>query len=67
MKAPLCAKKPTPITQHGQTRIDAYHWLRDENWKEIVGGDLNFKDPEVLKYIEGENKFKDFVMKPRRT
>jgi len=38
-------KRSKKITQHGQTRIDDYFWLR---YKE---------DPEVLKYLHAEQDF----------
>ncbi|MDB2447394.1 hypothetical protein N9W79_02080 [bacterium] len=62
MSIPHCTKKEHTITQHGQTRVDNYAWLRDKNWKDIVDGELNFSEPEVLKYIEAENAYKDSVM-----
>lgn len=53
----LAKKVPVKITQHGQERVDDYAWLRDENWKQIVAGDLNFKNPGIKEYIEYENNF----------
>ena len=35
--SPMAPKRPYPITQHGETRVDNYYWLRDR------------EDPEVLK------------------
>lgn len=49
-------KRPVEITKFGQTRIDNYAWIRDENWKEILSGNLNFSDSKILEYIENENK-----------
>ena len=37
---------------HGETRIDEYFWLR------------NREDPEVLAYLEAENRYTDAVMRP---
>jgi len=42
---PTAPKHPKEITQHGQTRIDNYFWLR---YKE---------DPEVLKYLHAEQDY----------
>jgi len=42
---PVASKRPKEITQHGQTRIDDYFWLR---YKE---------DPEVLKYLYAEQDY----------
>jgi oligopeptidase B len=36
---------------HGETRVDDYHWLR------------NRCDPEVLAYLEAENRYADAVMR----
>lgn len=36
---------------HGETRVDHYHWLRDRD------------DPEVLAYLEAENRHTDEVMR----
>ncbi len=57
MKKPLAPKHPIEIIQHGHKRVDNYAWLRDENWKQFIDGDLNFKNPEVKKYIDEENDY----------
>ena len=64
MKPPVCERKEHKITQHGQTRVDYYSWLRDENWKNIVAGKIEFKDDKVKKYIDAENSYKEFIMRP---
>lgn len=64
MKRPIAKKIPHSITQHGQTRIDNYAWLRDDNWKDFINGDLNFNNPEVKKYIEEENAYTDNYFAP---
>ena len=43
--APRAAVRPHPITQHGQSRVDDYFWLRDRS------------DPAVLEYLTAENDF----------
>ncbi len=40
--APVAEKRPVEIEQHGETRVDNYAWLRDENWQEVL------RDPDVL-------------------
>lgn len=62
MKAPVAPKIPQAIVQHGQTRIDEYHWLRDEHWQKIVSGDLDFNNPAVLEYLQAEKDYKDAQM-----
>lgn len=42
---PIAPKKPHTITQHGQTRVDNYYWLR------------NREDPEVLKYLHAQTEY----------
>jgi oligopeptidase B len=44
---PMPEKKPHEMTIHGHTRVDEYHWLRDDSRS----------DPEVLAYLEAENAY----------
>ncbi|MCB0422244.1 MAG: S9 family peptidase [Bdellovibrionales bacterium] len=62
MQPPKAKKQPHSIQQHGQVRVDNYHWLRDENWREITAGKINFKNPEILEYLEQENAYADYMM-----
>ncbi|MCC6388998.1 MAG: S9 family peptidase, partial [Bryobacterales bacterium] len=50
---PPCAKRlPKQITQHGETRVDDYFWLRDG-------------DPaEIRAYLEAENAYTEALLKP---
>ena len=50
-KYPVAPKRPHPITQHGKTRVDDYHWLRQRH------------DPEVLKYLQAELEYLEESMK----
>jgi len=50
--APIAARKPKKITQHGETRTDDYFWMREKT------------NPEVLAYLEAENRYFEGVMKP---
>lgn len=59
---PVAPKRPKSITQHGQTRVDNYAWLRDANWKDFIKGQLNFADPEVKKYLEQEAAYTEKMM-----
>src|ERR1700752_2612722 len=47
---PIAPKRPYEITQHGETRVDNYFWLRYR------------EDPEVLKYLTAQNEYLDEVM-----
>ena len=47
---PIAPKRHYEITQHGETRVDYYFWLRYR------------EDPEVLKYLTAQNDYLDEVM-----
>ena len=47
---PTAPKRPHPITQHGETRIDNYYWMRDR------------EDPEVMRYLRAESDYLEEVM-----
>ncbi|HJS17107.1 MAG TPA: S9 family peptidase [Anaerolineales bacterium] len=47
---PTAPKRPHQITQHGETRIDNYYWMRDR------------QDPEVLRYLRAESDYLEEVM-----
>ncbi len=48
--SPMAPKRPYTITQHGETRVDNYYWMRDRD------------DPEVLKYLRAESDYLEEVM-----
>lgn len=48
--APKAKEIPKILTTHGQDRTDKYYWLRDR------------ENPEVIAYLEAENKYLDTVM-----
>jgi oligopeptidase B len=50
MNFPVAPQRPHEITQHGQTRIDNYFWMRRR------------EDPEVLTYLHAEQDYLDEVM-----
>jgi oligopeptidase B len=49
---PIAQKIPKVDTSFGDIRVDNYFWLRDKN------------NPEVIKYLQAENKYTETVMKP---
>ncbi|HUQ94087.1 MAG TPA: S9 family peptidase [Bryobacteraceae bacterium] len=49
---PIAKKIPKKITQHGETRIDDYFWLRDGDRADIVA------------YLEAENAYTEEVLRP---
>ena len=48
---PVARTVPRIEVVHGETRLDPYHWLRDKN------------DPEVIAYLEAENRHTESVMR----
>ena len=42
---PVAQVKPRELTEHGETRVDNYFWLRER------------EDPEVITYLEAENEY----------
>ena len=47
---PVAPKRPFPLHQHQDERIDPWHWLQDKN------------NPEVIKYLEEENAYTASVL-----
>src|SRR6266487_6439627 len=48
---PVVRAVPRVDTMHGEVRVDEYFWLR------------NREDPEVLAYLEAENRYTETVMR----
>ncbi|MEE8118104.1 MAG: S9 family peptidase [Gammaproteobacteria bacterium] len=44
---PIAKTVPHEMTAHGDTRVDNYYWMRDDERK----------DPDVLEYLNAENKY----------
>jgi oligopeptidase B len=53
---PIAVRKPHSVTHHGVTRDDPYHWLRAQNWQEVMQAPETL-DPEIRAYIEAENRY----------
>ncbi len=53
-KPPVAKVVPTRLEQHGDVRIDNYHWLKDRD------------NPDVLRYLEAENAYTAGVMAPTK-
>jgi oligopeptidase B len=49
---PVAKKIPKETSLHGDVRIDNYSWLQDRS------------NPEVVEYIEAENRYTEEMMKP---
>ena len=56
MTPPKAEKRPYPITIHGDTRVDDYYWLRDDERT----------DPQVLAYLQAENAYTDAQLQPQQ-
>lgn len=52
--APVAKKVPFEMTAHGDTRIDNYYWMRDDDRQ----------SPEVIAHLEAENEYTIGVMTP---
>ncbi|WP_027964091.1 S9 family peptidase [Halalkalibacillus halophilus] len=55
MKPPIAKRIPHPHDLHGDVREDDYYWMRDRN------------NPDVIDYLEAENRYFDEVMTPLKT
>ena len=58
-------KRPRVETWHGYEKRDDYHWLKADNWQEVM------HDPSVLPagiraFLEGENAYHEAVMADTR-
>ncbi len=54
MEPPMARQAPTDLVTHGHTRVDEFHWLRDDTRK----------DPEMLAYLNAENAYTKAAMAP---
>jgi oligopeptidase B len=50
IQPPAAIRRPHEITQHGQTRIDEYYWMRDR------------EDPQTLAYLRAENEYLEAIL-----
>ncbi len=54
---PIAKQVPYQHETHGHTRSDPYFWLRDDDRQ----------DPEVLAYLEAENRYAEAALEPLRS
>lgn len=59
--APAPEKKPYSDTRHGITRNDEYHWLRADNWQEVLR-DPSLLDAQIRHHLEAENAYQSALM-----
>lgn len=53
---PAVEKRPVEITQHNETRVDDYGWLRVDNWQEVLR-DPSALAEDVRNVLEAENAY----------
>jgi len=56
---PVADRRPHAFTAHGVTIEDPYAWLKDPDYPEVG-------DPDVLAYLEAENRYFEAAMAPHR-
>jgi oligopeptidase B len=59
--APSAEKRPHLTTWHGIEKHDDYHWLKDENWQDVLH-DPKLLKPDIRAYLEAENAYTASVM-----
>ena len=60
-KPPRAEKRPRAETWHGHEKRDDYHWLKAENWQEVMH-DPSVLPPEIRAFLEGENAYHQAIM-----
>ena len=60
-KPPRAEKRPRVETWHGYEKRDDYHWLKAENWQEVMH-DPALLPQEIRAFLEGENAYHEAVM-----
>ena len=53
---PLAKRLSHQTSHHGLTRDDPWHWLRADNWQEVMQKPEKL-DPEIRAYLEAENSW----------
>ena len=53
---PVAEKRQHAATFHGVTRQDPYHWLRADNWQEVMQAPETLA-PDIKAYLDAENAF----------
>lgn len=53
---PIAARRPVASRHHGREIVDDYHWLRAENWQEVMRDPAKLP-PEIRAHLEAENAY----------
>ena len=61
--APIPAKKPFKIEQLGHSRVDDYHWMKDDNWQAVLR-DPSLIRPDIKSALEAENAYSTAMLAP---
>ena len=61
VKPPRAEKRPRVETWHGFEKRDDYHWLKAENWQEVMH-DPSLLPQDIRDVLEGENAYHEAVM-----
>ena len=60
---PKAEKRPHRVEQLGRVRVDAYAWMKDDNWQQVL------RDPKTLRadvrtHLEAENAYTKAMLAP---
>jgi oligopeptidase B len=58
---PVAEKRPHIVQHHGTTLQDDYHWLRAENWQEVMRKPEAI-DSAIRAYLEAENAYTETML-----
>ncbi len=61
IRPPKAEKRPRVETWHGYQRHDDYHWLKADNWQEVMH-DPSLLPQDIRAVLEGENAYHEAVM-----
>jgi oligopeptidase B len=60
---PVAPRHDHVVERHGERVNDPYHWLRAENWRQVMT-DADALGPEIRAYLEAEQAYTDAVLAP---
>jgi oligopeptidase B len=58
---PVAEKRPHTVRYHSHALSDDYHWLRAQNWQEVMRKPQAL-DPAIRSYLEAENAYTDAML-----
>ncbi|WP_395689111.1 S9 family peptidase [Aestuariivirga sp.] len=58
---PRAEKRPRAESWHGQSKQDDYHWLKADNWQQVMQ-DPSLLPADIRAYLEAENAYHEAVM-----